>query len=362
MATVPFAAVRGTAANSAVTIGVIGSGGRGSLDAKLMTNTGKGRVTALCDVVDSQIAYAKRTIPAPDATVYGRAEELLASNVDAVIISTPVYLHPEHFEAAVRARKHIYIEKPAGLDVEGCRRVIRAADSVDGRLNVSFGFQRRYGQVFLRAKRALDSGLIGPIRQAHAHWLKGLPEIVKWNALPPRNTEGEKIRQWKWWRDTFGDSVVETFCHGIDVLNWFVGTHPLKAHGRGGRTIIKFGDIRDHVDVAFVYPNDVQASFAGSFITPTFFRSVHEQFFGSQGVIETCETHWSHYHRAGEPRTENSPRDISIDSAEAFLDRILTGRVENTAVRGAETTLTAILGRMAMDAGREVTWEEMMKS
>jgi predicted dehydrogenase len=362
MSAMPFAAVRGATANSVITVGVLGSGGRGSLVARLMSNTDKARVTALCDVVDSQIAYAKRTIPAANARVFTRYQDLLASDVDAVIISTPVYLHPEHFEAAVRSGKHIYIEKPAGLDVAGCQRVMRAAASADKSRNISFGFQRRYGQNFLKAKKLVDSGAIGPIRQAHAHWIKGLQEIFEWTSLPPRDTELEKIRQWKWWRDTFGDSIVETYCHGIDVLNWFLGGHPLKAHGSGGRTLIRFGDIRDHLNVSFEYPDNVQASLTGSFITPVYFRSVHEQFYGTEGVVETSQDYWSYYRHKGAPETEASPRDISIDSAEAFLDRIRTGRVENTAARGAESTLTAILGRMAMDLGREVTWAEMMKA
>jgi predicted dehydrogenase len=360
--TLPITAVRGTAANSVVTIGVLGSGGRGPFVASLMTRTDKARVTALCDVIDSQIEHAKKAIPVENPRIFKRTEDLLASDVDAVIISSPVYLHPEHFEAVVRSGKHIYIEKPAAVDAEGCRRIIHAAAKASPNVNISFGFQRRYGQVFLKAKRAVDAGEIGPIRQAHSHWLKGLPEVVDWTSLPPRDSELEKIRQWKWWRDTFGDSIVETFCHGIDVLNWFLGGHPQKALGSGGRTVIQFGDIRDHVNVSFEYPNAVQASLTGSFITPVFYRSVCEQFFGSKGAIETCQDYWTQYRDKGEPVTERSPRDISLDSAAAFLDRVLTGKVENTAVRGAESTLTAIMGRMAMDLAREVTWDEVMKS
>lgn len=360
--TVPFATVRGTAANSMVSIGVLGAGGRGSFDANLMIRTDKARVTALCDVVDSQLDRAKKSLPVNNPKLFRRAEDLLASDIDAVIIASPVYLHPEHLEAAIRARKHIYVEKPAAVDVEGCRRVIRAAETADPKFNISFGFQRRYGQVFLKAKHAVDAGEIGPIRMAHAHWLKGLPEVFDWSSLPPRNTEAEKLRQWKWWRDTFGDSIVETYCHGVDVLNWFCDGRPLKASGDGGRTVIRFGDIRDHVNVSFEYPNAVQASLVGSFITPVFYRSVTEQFFGTKGAIETCQDYWTHYKKDGPPITERSPRDISMDSAAAFVDRILTGKVENTAVRGAESTLTAIMGRIAMDRGREVTWDEMMST
>ncbi len=358
----PAAAVRGTAANSVVTVGVLGCGGRGTFVAQLMAKTDKARIVALCDIADSQLERAKKSIPAGNPALYKRLEDRLASDVDAVLIATPVYLHPEHLEAAVKARKHIYIEKPAAADAEGCRRVMRAGAAADPKKNVSFGFQRHYGQVFLKAKQALDAGAIGPIRTAHAHWLKGVREIFERTSLPPRKTEADKLRQWKWWRDTFGDCVVESFCHNIDVLNWFLGGHPLSAQASGGRTVIKIGDIRDHGNLSFEYPGRVQATLTGSHLTPVFYRSVMEQFFGTTGAIETCENYWTHYRSEGPPATEKSPRDISIDSVESFLDRVLSGNVENTAARGAESTLTAIMARMAMDLGREVTWDEAMNA
>jgi myo-inositol 2-dehydrogenase / D-chiro-inositol 1-dehydrogenase len=173
-AIVPLSAARGTAANSAVTIGLIGSGGRGTFDASLAAKDGRARVVALCDIYDEQIEQSKKKIPVTNPKVYKNYHDLLASYVDAVIIGTPVFLHPEHFEAAVKAGKHIYIEKPAGVDVAGCKRVMRAADAADRKLNITFGFQQRYAPVYQKAKAMLDSGVIGPIRMAHSHWIKGV--------------------------------------------------------------------------------------------------------------------------------------------------------------------------------------------
>ena len=130
----------------------------------------------------------------------------------------------------------------------------------------------------------MESGAIGPIRMAHAHWIKGaVPADAQ--AAPRPTGEAERIRQWHVWKDMFGDIIVETYCHGIDVLNWFLGGHPRKAYGTGGRTVEKRGDILDHVDVTFDYAGEVQAVLTGSQITPPFYRSVNEQFFGSDGVI-----------------------------------------------------------------------------
>ncbi len=361
-AVVPLAAVRGSAANDAVKVGLIGSGGRGTFDAGHLVKDPRARLVAICDLFDDRMDRAVKAIPAPDAKRYKDMHELLASDVDAVIIATPVFLHPEHFEAAVKAKKHIYIEKPAGLDVAGCKRVMAAADSADRKLNITFGFQQRYGQVYLAAKKVLDAGGIGPIQMAHAHWIKGAIPAGEIPAMPPPKTYEEKIRQWHVWRDTFGDIIVETYCHGIDVLNWFLGGHPETAYGTGGRTVEKRGDISDHVDVTFTYPKKVQAVLTGAQLTAPFYRSVNEQFFGPKGTIETAREYWTHYRGKNDTVTEKSPREITIDALEHFIGNIQNGKPENAGIRAAESTLTAIMGRIAIDQKREITWDELMRS
>ena len=137
---VPLAAWRGSAANGAVTVGLVGAGNRGSYVAGLMAKHTPARVVALCDIVDEKMQQAKASIGIEDPKLYKDIERLLASDVDAIIIATPVHLHAEHFEAAVKSGKHIYIEKPASVDVAGCKRIMRAADSADRKINITFGF------------------------------------------------------------------------------------------------------------------------------------------------------------------------------------------------------------------------------
>ena len=356
-----LAGARGSAANSAVTVGLLGSGNRGTLVAAFLVKTPGARLTALCDLYDDRIETAQARIPVGRPAVYKDYRKLLASDVDAVIIATPIFLHPEHFEAAVAADKHIYIEKPAGVDVAGCKRIMRAAALAGRSRNIAFGFQARYGPGYHKAKHLLDSGGIGPLHMAHAHFIKG--EVTGEKGPVPRpQTEDERIRQWLTWRETSGDIIVETYCHGIDVLNWFLGGHPLAAHGTGGRTIRRDGDNLDHVDVTFTYANRVQASLAGSQIAPRFYRSQMEQFFGASGVLETSRQYWIHHRESGPPATETIPGDITANAVEEFVRRIHEGDPENTAIRSAESTLTAIMGRMAIDLKREVAWDEMMRS
>ena len=362
-ATLPAAAALGAAANSAPTVGLIGCGGRGGSLAKALLDTTDARLVALCDLFDAQIEAVQRRTGVESPRTYRDLEKLLASDVDAVIIATPVFLHAEHFEAAIQAGKHIYIEKPAAADVEGCKRIMRAADLADRSLNITMGFQRRYAAPYLKAKRAHDAGAIGTIRMAHAHFLKSGPSPRASTERRPPKDEIERIRSWGIWQELAGDLIVENNVHCIDVLNWFLGGHPLSAVGLGGKkATARAGDMRDNNNVAYAYADGVLASLAGSTLAANNYREVHEQFFGTDGMIETSELGWRHFRQRGDESMEKATRSTTLDSMEAFVKRIADGEPENTGVRGAESTLTAILGRMAMDARGEVTWDEMMNS
>jgi myo-inositol 2-dehydrogenase / D-chiro-inositol 1-dehydrogenase len=359
-ALVPFQAVRGTAQNSAIKIGIIGAGSRGTYTGTAIAKNPRVKITAICDVEEAQIANARAKIGATDAKGYKNFEDVLASDVDAVMIATPVYLHPGHFEAAVKSGKHIYMEKPAGLDVAGCKRVMKAADSADRKINITFGFQQRYGGVYVKAKQMLDAGGIGKIREVHGEFLKFALKGDEPVPPPPRN-EKEKLEQWKLWRSTFGEVIVETYVHNLDAINWFLGSKPLKALGTGGRTVEKRGDLLDHLSVTYDYPQNVQMTFVGSQMTPRYFRSNRERYIGENGFIETTRESWT-YNTGSGPVTEKSEHDITMDALQEFVRRVTEGKPENVGIRAAESTLTAILGQMAIDRKREVTWDEMMKS
>ncbi len=353
--------VKGTAANSTVAVGVIGTGNRGSFTSAMTAKHPSARVVAFCDLVEDRMRKTAKTIGVENPRFYKDYQQLLASDIDAVIIATPVFLHAEHFEAALKSGKHIYIEKPASADVEGCKRIMKLADGADRRTNITFGFQRRYAPVYLKAKQMADSGAIGPIRLGFARFIKsGAGDDATQSPAP--STMADKVRDWGSWKQLSGDLIVENNVHSIDVLNWFLGGRPLSAIGSGGTTTPKQGDMRDHNFVAFEYRNGVQGQLSGATLAPDGYRDVVEQFFGPDGMIETSENHWRHFRGPEKETTEKSPRSITIDSVSAFVQRIRDGKPENTGVRGAESTLTAILGRMAMDRRREVTWDEMMNA
>ena len=370
----------GYQANSAVSYGVIGTGGRGVYVGTHMANVSGTKLAAICDIFPDRIDNAKTKIPgAAGARTYRDYHELLAqADIDSVLITTPVYLHPEHFEAAVQARKHIYCEKPAGANVAGVKRLLKAATVADKTKTIQFGLQQRFSPEYLTAMEYAKSGKIGDIKMMMSYWVLGgtPPKPATEPQKPP--TEEEKIRRWGSWMETSGGFIVEQDCHGVDMLNWFAGEqHPLRARGTGSlRYPLAYGDQdSDHHEITYFYPNDVEGWLI-SIKNTAGFRDVKEQFYGSAGMLETARTYYKlHGPIANSPyknaddltdssliERRTSKREITIDAVEAFFASIREAKPYNLAPVAADATYTSILGKMAYQLKREVTWEEMLKS
>jgi predicted dehydrogenase len=372
------ATVFGSQANSAVAFGIIGTGGRGTYVGTHMARDANARLAAICDVFPDRIDQAKTRIPGADKVPsFRNHEELLARNdIDAVLIASPVFLHPVHFEAAVKARKHIYCEKPAGADVAGVKRLMKAGQQADPSKTIQFGFQQRFSKEYLRGMEIYKQGKIGQLTLMMSYWvLGGVPPKGPFHS--PYPPEQQRLRHWGYWRDYSGSCIVEQDCHGVDVLNWFAGAHPLKAMGEGGlRYPLVYGDwTSDHHDIVYTYPNNMKGWLISIKHTAGF-RDVKEQMFGSQGMIELARTYmkWhgpipsSPLKNADDLRDrslierKDSPREITIDAVAAFFQSIVDKKPYNLAGAAADSTLTSLLGRMAYETKREVSWDELMRS
>ncbi len=355
---VPPETVRGSQANSKISVGLIGSGNRGSYDAAIVHADPRARITALCDLFDDQIEKAIARIKVDKPAIYKDFEKLLASDLDAVFIASPVFEHPRMLEAAVQSRKHIYCEKPAGADAEGCRRVIAAGKRADPKKNLTFGFQQRYGPVYIEAYKALQNGDIGELSMAGGYWLGGGLLSAKPAAQRPSDPDPRlnRIRNWYSYKDLCGDFIVEQDCHTFDDLHWFLGSLPIRVNGYGGTKLRKDRETLDHVYLTYEFPNGLHVAFQAAQITPPGLGKVGEEYAGSKGAITTSRKK-SLIYRGAKAQTIEAKRDITIDSIEAFLERILSGKVENVAERSAQSTLIAILGRTAVYTGREATWK-----
>ena len=347
-------AVRGYQANSKISVGLIGCGGRGTYDATIFHGDKRAQVTALCDLFPDRIESATQALKVEKPDTYKEFEKLLASNVDAVLIATPPFEHPRMLEAAIQAKKHVYCEKPAGVDLAGVKRVIAASKKADPKKDVAFGFQQRYGPVYLEAYKRIQEGQIGELVNARGFWIANDPFTRK----PYDDPKIEKLRNWFCYKELSGDIIVEQDCHNFDVLHWFLNARPIRVLGMSGRKVRTTMDIVDHLSLTFEFPNGIHVNYEANQITPRGLSHIGEEFTGTKGSIETSRARMIHHKGLTQADTIKSPRDITMDGIEAFLTRVETGKVENVAARSGISTLFAILGRTAMYRQGEAVWQK----
>jgi myo-inositol 2-dehydrogenase / D-chiro-inositol 1-dehydrogenase len=349
-------AVRGSQANSRVSFGLIGSGGRGTFDAKVVSSDPRAQVTALCDLFPDRIESAKSQLQLTKVDTYQDYQKLLAnSSIDAVIIATPPFEHPPMLEAAVASNKHIYCEKPMGVDAEGCKRVIAAGKKLNASKCLSVGFQQRYGPVYIEAYNRLTSGQLGELATARGYWIANDPFTRR--DYPGLDPKMEKLRNWFCYKDLSGDFIVEQDCHNFDVLHWFLNSLPVSAVGYGGRKIRTSMDLMDNLSLAFQFPNNIIVNFEADQLTPRGYAKVGEEFTGTKGTIVTSRGKMTHYKGPNDVETIDSKRDITYDAFEQFITRILNNNPENVSERSALSTMIALLGRTALYTRKEATWK-----
>lgn len=350
-------AVRGSQANSKVTVGLIGCGGRGAYDTGFVAKDERAQVVALCDLFEDRTEAARKQLGLESAKIYKEFEKLLASDVDAVIIATPPFEHPRMLDAAVQANKHIYCEKPMGVDAAGCKKVIAAGKKLDKKKNLFVGFQQRYGPVYLEAYRRLKEGQIGELAGARGYWISQDP----FKRRPYDDPKVEKLRNWFCYKELSGDFIVEQDCHNFDVLHWFLGGLPVSAVGYGGRKVRTTIDLMDHLSLTYRFPNGVDVAYEANQMTPPGYAKVGEEFTGTKGVLLTSRRSMTHIKgpKPEDREVMQSEGDITQDALKTFIGNIKNGEAENVAERSALSTMIAILGRTALYTGKEVTWKKL---
>jgi myo-inositol 2-dehydrogenase / D-chiro-inositol 1-dehydrogenase len=386
--------VRGTAANSAIRVGLLGCGGRGTEDATTLIDTGGARVVALADMFQDQLDIARKHFdemqqakgyPALDGSqlfvgpdsYYG----ILASKeVDAVVIATPPYYHPKHLEAAVMAGKHVYLEKPVAVDVPGALKVMEIGKRAEGKLSLDVGFQIRDCPPFVELVKRIHNGALGNIVCGEAHYLTGYIERPAW---PKASPVERRLRNWVYDRALSGDIIVEQNIHVIDICNWILKSHPLKASATGGRQgrPANDGDAFGNYNVVFYYPDNIYVTFSSTQFAKGWW-DVTERFFGTKGTSQSPYTGplgiWGDEPWQYAPSTKASaePQAFSVtgnftsnleladqEKKKAFVESITSSQFHNQADKGAESALSCIMARTAAYKGsHEVTWEKTLKS
>src|SRR5713101_478764 len=386
--------VRGTAANSAVRVGLLGCGGRGTEDATNLVDTGGARVVALGDLFRDQLDTARAhfdkaqqaknyaAIDASQLFVGPNAYQQIAASreLDAIVVATPPYYHPRHLEAVVAAGKHVYLEKPVAVDVPGALKVIEIGKRAEGKLSLDVGFQIRDCPPYVEMVRRIHNGALGKIICGEAHYFASYLDRPAW---PDASPVERRLRNWVYDRVLSGDIIVEQNIHVIDICNWILKAHPLKASATGGRQgrPAADGDAYGNYNVLFHYPDDVDVTFSSTQFAKGWW-DVTERFFGTKGTSQSPYTGplgiWGDepWQATASPAKEKAEAQaFSVtgsfssnlefadrEKKKAFIESIASGNFHNQADKGAESALSCMMARTAAYTGREVTWEQTLKS
>jgi len=348
-----------------IKIGLIGAGGRGTgavmdclegnkdLDVKLVA-----AADAFEDrLKDPQSGFAKiakhpKVDVKPDMMFVGldAYKKLLGTDVDMIIHATPPYARPDHIDAAVEAGKHVFTEKPVGVDPAGVRKFIEAAKKAEKKkLSFVCGTQRRHQKEYVETIKKIQDGAIGEIVAARAYWCGSLP--FSHERKPGWSDLEYRLRKWYNQCWTCGDNIVEQHVHNMDVINWVLGGPPVAVFASGGRAWKpaeeRYGDTYDSFSCDYEYKNNVFVTSLSRHFNEAA-EGVFEWVKGSKGI--------SNCHDLGEKGT-NPYQQEHIDSLASILE---TGPYLNEGVRCAESTMTVIMGRMSAYTGKKYTWDEAL--
>jgi myo-inositol 2-dehydrogenase / D-chiro-inositol 1-dehydrogenase len=360
-------------------IGLIGCGGRGTGAAGNALKADKNvRLVAMADVFEQQLENSLKALQrenpdkvnvVPEKKFIGldAYQKLLNSGVDVVLLATPPGFRPTHLRAAVEAGKHIFCEKPMSTDAVGVHSVIESAKMAKEKgLSLVAGFCWRYDAPRREFYKRVHDGAIGEIRAIYATYYAGQ---VK--PMPPASTRPSgmsdlewQLRNWYNFSWLSGDGYLEQACHSVDKVAWALkDVPPISAVAVGGRqTPNNEGNIFDHMFVVYEFPNDVRAFLGQRQIGQTYTDN-SDYLMGSEGVGKSG---WNPpYIKAKEKwRYKDGPGRVDMYQQEhnELFASIRNGKPMNDGQWMAQSTMIALMGRMAAYTGQEVTWEQAMNS
>ena len=393
----PFVVTSHAAPDDPIRIGLIGCGGRGSgaiadalgaatdvnypqagyhtenISAKaIAANASKNiKVVALADVFPDRLNNCREQLKklnmniADDMCFTGfEAYKKLVTvpEVNYVILATPPHFRPMMVKAAIEAGKNVFMEKPVAVDGPGVRMVIEAGELAKQKnLGMVAGTQRRHQKSYIETMKRIHDGMIGDIMYARGYWNGGVIWVIE---KQDQWTDMEwQLRNWNYFTWLGGDHIVEQHVHNLDVINWAMNAHPIRAIGMGGRQARpnkNYGHIYDHFAVEYEYENGARM-FSQCRQMNNCEGKVEEMLVGTKGTSKCGDwirpssgSPWRH-RNSGDP---NPYQQEHLD----LIESIRAGTPLNEAKTVAESTLTGIMGRESAYTGKSVEWEQALNS
>jgi len=359
-------------ASEEIRVGLVGCGSRGTGAAEDCLKSAPGiRLVALADAFSDRLERSRRYFSEQRLDGLDVADErcfvgydayrrLIESGVDLVLLATPPGFRPLHFEAAIAAGKHVFMEKPVAVDPVGVRRILAAGEQArEKELGVVAGTLYRHDRKFQETIRRVHDGAIGDIRAGRCAYNTGT--LWRHDRKPGESDLEWQVRNWYYFDWLSGDHIVEQHVHTLDVMNWAMGGPPVRAIATGGRQVRvgpAHGNIYDHFAVDYEFASGAHVlslcrQIAGAH------GEVGAWFVGTKGRAAPYsgriegESAWSFEGKA--------PNAYVVEHTD-LVRSLREGKPLNEARQIAESTLTAILGREAAYTGKSVAWEEMLAS
>jgi predicted dehydrogenase len=292
-------------------------------------------------------------------------EVMRLSDVNYVILATPPHFRPAHLKSAVEAGKHVFVEKPVAVDATGVRSVVESGEIASQKgLAIGSGTMRRRENGSRETRRLIQDGMIGEIIACEAIWSSG--ELWSVERQPSWSDMEDQLRNWLYYTWLSGDFIVEQFVHNLDLINWVLGEHPVRAFAMGGRQVrtdARFGNIYDHFAVEYEYASGIRC-FAMDRQMDGSVGRVEELFLGTKGTGKFgIFRGWAIDLKNGERWRFSDPTNNPYQQEhEDLIQSIRSGKPINEARQLAESTLTSIMGREAAYSGQIIEWEEAWNS
>ena len=348
---------------------IIGMGGRGSGAGKNFLDAAKevgvdAKIVAAADIFPDAANKAQGMFGVPGNRCFSGFDSYMKAievpGVNYVILASPPGFRPAHFKAAIAAGKHVFTEKPVCVDGPGARIMYAAAEEAKSKgLKIAAGTQRRHHAGYIQTIKRIQDGAIGDVTAMRAYWVNGGPI---WHRGMKGDTDLERqVHNWYHYIWLCADHIVEQHVHNIDICNWVMNAHPVKAWGMGGRQQLgnKPGEIWDNFAVEFEYANGVRMhSYCGQIKRD--FSSVSEAIVGSKGtsnpagsIKPTTGEAWRFRDKAVDPYMQEHVN---------LINAIVNSTELNEGKQVTDSTLTAIMGREAAYSGGVVEWDDMKNS
>ena len=362
------------AGSDVIKVGLVGCGGRGTGAAEQSINSSSNvKLHAMGDLFkdhldgchDKLSKFGDKVDVAEDHKFVGidAYKKVIDSGVDLVILATPPGFRPGHIKAVIAAGKNLFCEKPVAVDGPGIRTVLAAAEEAKAKnLAVVAGTQRRHQAGYIEVMKRIRDGAIGDPVTAQVYWNQG--GLWKVDRTPKMSDLEYQVRNWLYYTWLSGDHICEQHVHNLDVMNWAMNAHPVGCMGMGGRQVRTapiWGNIFDHFAIEYEYPGGIKATSQCRQIDGCA-NNVSETIVGTKGSYMLSPGKYLIQGGSGGrvriPNERNPYEQEHID----LVDSIRSGKPLNELKTVAESTLTAIMGRMSAYTGKAVTWEQALNS